>query len=478
MTIISAATYTLPGLKQLRTRNPSAFYTQVDFTLLPMDQIDNLFPKGRGERRSGQLDPPLDWRACGEKLKEWRLLGEEEQRGFVVDGDGEEEEKQEVVGGDKREEEFESTEKVSTTEVSNATSADVAVNSTSVDQTKASSSIAAATNGVEVKCVEDHGIGKDGDVREFTILTCGDGDDGMDKDGGDSTTAARGEGREKRSLRNNIDDATESDLPQQKRARSDLASSVTNNNTTTPTPQSKCKGQTLASLDNRCRSHVDEIKRGFHLLVGNAMRYKASYISRNCKWTRGKSVVGCLVHPSNHKRGSDVEETVTWVCSLINETEYAFHRPNCDDSTTISKSTECCTACTQGRNEFCQLCRSEASNHGLLEGRTNYFAYKSSTFIVPRIQKQVRQSKKLKKKIADRDIYVERLKQQIANEEIALSQSPPRVLPKPLKKTFPMMLHNLISACSVTHPSVACFSSCGTAFFIHKKVRLGIFVPC
>jgi hypothetical protein len=182
MTIISAATYTLPGLKQLRTRNPSAFYTQVDFTLLPMDQIDNLFPKGRGERRSGQLDPPLDWRACGEKLKEWRLLGEEEQRGFVVDGDGEEEEKQEVVGGDKREEELESTEKVSTTEVSNATSADVTVNSTSVDQTKASSSIAAATNGVEVKCVEDHGIGKDGDVREFTILTCGDGDDGMDKD--------------------------------------------------------------------------------------------------------------------------------------------------------------------------------------------------------------------------------------------------------------------------------------------------------
>lgn len=112
-----------------------------------------------------------------------------------------------------------------------------------------------------------------------------------------------------------------------------------------------CSGINLRTIEGSHANNKDVLLSGFSHLVGNALRFKASYKSKNlCKWEFGLHVSGFLQFNGN--------EEFTWVCVDKNGVD-SFHHYQCND--TIIKNNPSCNACFRHSQNFYKTCRLEAA---------------------------------------------------------------------------------------------------------------------
>ena len=147
-----------------------------------------------------------------------------------------------------------------------------------------------------------------------------------------------------------------------------------------------CKGISIVILQNNIHTITiasDDIEKGFHHLLGNAIRQQATYRSNNSgQWPFGPHVVGFLMDTNSIKS--------SWQCIQV-EGIVGFRKVDkCSQIPAVGQF--CCNGCICKKNDFLRLCRAEIKER-MYEGghcgrRLDQMMMKSPTILKNKLKSQ------------------------------------------------------------------------------------------
>ena len=119
-------------------------------------------------------------------------------------------------------------------------------------------------------------------------------------------------------------------------------------------PLFECRGITISDIQTSTVSDIDQLLRGFHQLLGNALRGKATHhvIGHKGEWPHPSYVNGFI-----YARG----DRPIWTCLEINGIVGFTKIDSCYNRVAVDQS--CCNACHHLQFRFFEACRREIATH-------------------------------------------------------------------------------------------------------------------
>lgn len=165
-----------------------------------------------------------------------------------------------------------------------------------------------------------------------------------------------------------------------------------------------CQGISINTIEGTRIADKDKVVDGFSHLVGNVLRYKASYLSNNrCVWPYGRDVAGFVVHP-NAETNIEGDPAHSWKCIEVEVDQdtvvYAFRQKDCSGTKDAGKQS--CAACTGKQYSLYDMCRNEvklreeSQKDPQIRGRHDNLFYKSPSIILPHLGAASKQIKVLR----------------------------------------------------------------------------------
>ena len=199
---------------------------------------------------------------------------------------------------------------------------------------------------------------------------------------------------------------------------STFASPIANSTIDDPPPtrpknheESSCQGITLSYLENsKCRDFMI-LRDGFFHLVGNAVRWKGSYISREGGWPFGQELEGYLLDMNN--RQSTDSKDYTWKCINTGPSLWSFRHKECHVDEQVPTKNGCCKMCRNASRQFYRLCRGEVDKRkdgNIVGGKIVDLTYKSPSILIPRIRSDVERIQILSKRVYSLERIVTKLR--------------------------------------------------------------------
>ena len=167
----------------------------------------------------------------------------------------------------------------------------------------------------------------------------------------------------------------------------------------------KCQGISINTIGGTRLGDKDTVVDGFSHLVGNVLRFKASYLSNHrCVWPYGRDVAGFVVHP-NAETNIEGDPVYSWKCIEVevdpDTVVYAFTHKNCSGTKDAAKL-PWCAACTRKQYQLYDMCRKEvklreeSKKDPLMKGRHDNLFYKSPSIMLPHLSATSKQIKVLR----------------------------------------------------------------------------------